>query len=133
MKAKIIRSPFSWWIVAAVVLSISALLLLRPIPTVLATANSPVNSSLSSNVIHTGFADLVETVAPTVVSVKVERIALSESSNMMQEFFFNLPEDLRYSTFSTRGPPPVPVPLPTPCTSSPPHVPVPLPVPILRA
>ena len=99
MKAKIIRSPFSWWIVAAVVLSISAFLLLRPIPTVLATANSPVNSSLSSNVIHTGFADLVETVAPTVVSVRVERIALSESSNMMQEFFFNLPEEFQNSPF----------------------------------
>ncbi len=95
MKSKIIRSPVSWWIVAAVVLSISALLLTRPIPSVLATDNSPVNSGLSGDVIHTGFANLVEAVAPTVVSVHVKTTRLTESSNMMEEYFSNLPEGLR--------------------------------------
>ncbi len=99
MKSKIIRSPVSWWIVAAVVLSISALLLTRPIPSVLATDNSPVNSNLSGNVTHSGFADLVEAVAPTVVSVHVQKTKLTESSNTMEELFSNLPEGLRNSPY----------------------------------
>ncbi len=99
MKSKIIRSPVSWWIVAAVVLSISALLLTRPIPSVLATDNSPVNSNLSANITHTGFADLVEAVAPTVVSVHVQKTNLMKGSNTMEELFSYIPEGLRNSPY----------------------------------
>ncbi|MDE0309681.1 MAG: Do family serine endopeptidase [Acidiferrobacterales bacterium] len=99
MKSKIIRSPIHWWIAVAVIVSISALLLTRSIPSVLATDSSPVNSGLSANVMHTGFADLVEAVAPTVVSIHVQKSKLVESSNTMEKFFFNLPEELRNSPY----------------------------------
>ena len=95
MQTRIIRSPISWWILALAIFSVAAILLLRPVSAVLATDNSPVNANLNAEVAHSGFADLVEAVAPAVVSVTVEQNVVTQSSDMREEFFRSLPESFR--------------------------------------
>lgn len=95
MQTRIIRSPLAWWILALMILSVAAVLLLRPTSTVRATESLPVNANLNTEVAHVGFADLVEAVAPTVVSVSVEQNVISQSSDMRDRFFESLPENFR--------------------------------------
>ncbi len=92
MRKEIIESIKSWKIWLLVGVLFVGFVLLRPESPVLATVNAPVNSNLGAGIAHPGFADLVDAVAPAVVSIYGQRAVTEANSDMRQYFFEQFPD-----------------------------------------
>ena len=94
MKTLNLKSPVVQVILTVVIISIVFVLWNRPEFEVRATESNPVSANFNASSINAGFADLVETVSPAVVSVAVERSIIFNSSHSDRNLFKSIPPEI---------------------------------------